>query len=355
VAAEDGAIRLAGTDLETFIQCRVKGRVEHDDKGAYTLPYRLFSDLVKSLPDDVVELQTDGNTVSIACGRNTASIHSIDADEFPIWDHRMYQLGAVVKADPETFAEALKAVVYAAANDESRPILTGVLFQFETGKATFAAADGFRLAISEMPVDGLELDEPRSVIVPAQAIEHPLRLLSDETEPVEVFVDGDDEDSRMIFFRLKGSKENGVFDVEMASSLIQGRFVNYQQIVPESHRITVDVDRQALETALRRASIFARYEVNLVVLDVVPEESKVYLCAESAEMGEHKGEVEARIAGEKLRIAFNAALLRDSVSSMPGDTVVLGFSGSGAPPSVLATGNGRSPTAVVMPMHIREG
>jgi DNA polymerase-3 subunit beta len=167
-------------------------------------------------------------------------------------------------------------------------------------------------------------------------------------------VDGDDEDSRMIFFRLKGNRENGVFDVEMASSLIQGRFVNYQQIVPESHKLTVDVDRQALETALRRSSIFARYEANLVKLDVVPDESKVYLYAESAEMGEHRGEVEARVDGEKLRIAFNAALLRDAVSSMPGDTVVLGFNGSGAPASVLPAGNGKSPTAVVMPMHIHE-
>jgi DNA polymerase III subunit beta len=356
IAAENGAIRLAGTDLETFIRCRVNGKAEHNGKGAYTLPYRLFNDLVKSLPKDVVTMETDGNTVAVSCGHTDARVNSIDGDEFPRWDKQVYELGTTVKADPVTLTEALKAVAYATATDESRPILTGVMFRFETGKVTFAAADGFRLAVSEMLVDDLELDEPWSVVVSGEAVEHLLRLMSSETEPIAICVDGTDEDAHMAYFRLDGSQaaEDGIFDVEMASTLIQGQFVSYERIIPESHVINVVVSREAMITALRRAEIFARYEAHVVHLYIEPDEGKIVMKADSAEMGEHQGEVEARIDGERLHIALNTTYLRQAVSAMPTDDVTLGFNGNMKPVTVRPVSDVKLPLAVIMPMHVTD-
>jgi DNA polymerase-3 subunit beta len=354
VTADDGAIRLAGTDLETFIRCRVNGKVEHNGKGAYTLPYRLFGDLVKSLPDEVVTLAVDDHTVSVACGHSDASVNSIDGDEFPLWDKRVYELGTVVKVDPAALSEALKAVAYATATDESRPILTGVMFKFETGKVKFAAADGFRLAVSELLVDGLELDEPWSVTVSSQAVEHLLHMMSAEIEPVAICVDGNDEDAHLVYFRLTGDQDSGVFDVEMASTLIQGQFVAYERIIPESHAINVVVSRQAMITALRRAEIFARYEAHVVHLHIEPDDGRIVLKADSAEMGEQTGEVEARIDGEQLHIALNTTYLRQAVSAMPTDDVTLGFNGNMKPVTVRPVGSVELPLGVIMPMHITD-
>ena len=199
--------------------------------------------------------------------------------------------------------------------------------------------------------------------MPVGAIEDLLRLLPDEGEPVEIRIDGDDRsaspqggnDSRLIAFYIKGNaEEDGIYDIQLDSSLIQGNFVNYSQIVPKSHETRAVADRKVFEAALKRAEIFARYEAHLVLLDVVPDEGKIRFHAESAEMGEHNGEIEAKIEGEPVHIGFNTALLRQAVSSMPYDQFVLEFNDQTRPATVRPSVEDKSLTAVIMLMHIRE-
>lgn len=352
VSIEGDVIRMTGTNLEMFVRCQVAGRPEPGNSGTYALPYRLFSDLVKALPDETVDLQVDDGTVSVSCGRTNAHVNSMDGDEFPRWNEGIYSLGAIMAVEPYALKTALEAVAYAAATDESRPVLTAVLFRFETGKLSLAAADGFRLAMYELQHKSIQPEEPRAILVPAETIKRLLQLLPTEGEPVEVFVDGDENGSRLVFFRIKGDEEDGVFDIELVSSLVEGRFIDYGQIVPKSHKTRIVTDRKAFETAIRRAQIFARYEAHLVHLYVEPEEGKIVFSATSAEMGEHKGEIDAEIDGERLHVAFNTAFLRDAVSSMPHDDVVLELNDRTRPVTLRPAVEDKCMAAVVMPMHI---
>lgn len=354
IDAEDSAITLAGTDLEVHVRAKVSGQIA--GTGAYTVPFRLLNDFVGTLPDEVVNLQVgeNGEAVSISCERSKANMNGISAEEFPQWNKRIYRDGPIATFDPYPLKVALESVVYAAATDESRPILTGVSFEFKDGKLTLAAADGFRLAVREMTlaVNMAKPEEAVSVIVPARAVEDLLKLLPDEGKPVEVYLN---DDTRTIGFLLAlDPTTHGIAEIELASALIDGKYVDYSRIIPEKHSTRVVADRKVFETALKRAQIFARYEASLVHLDVVPDESKVRFHAESAEMGEHNGEIEARIEGEPVHIAFNTVFLKDAIASMPYDEVVLEFNGQARPVAVRPSVEDVSTTAVIMPMHVRD-
>jgi DNA polymerase-3 subunit beta len=354
INAADGAITLAGTDLEVHIRAKVQGQTV--GAGSYTVPYRLLSDFVGALPDEAVNLQVDeaGEAVSIECERNKAHINGIPAEEFPLWNDRIYRDGPIATFDPPRLKAALESVVYAAATDESRPILTGVYFVFNDGKLSLAAADGFRLAVREMTlaVNMAKPEEAVSVIVPARAVEDLLKLLPDEGNPVAVYVD---DDTRAVGFRLTlDPTVGGIAEVEMASSLIEGNFVNYSQIIPTSHSTRVVADCATFATALKRAQIFARYEASLVHLEVVPDEGKVRFHAESAEMGEHNGEIEAQVEGEPVHIAFNTVFLRDAIASMPESEFVMEFAGKARPAALFPKVDDKSQVGVIMPMHVRD-
>ena len=232
------------------------GKVEGE--GEITVPAKLITDLVASLPNQRIDLELSAKdrTLKLTCGGSRASIKGIEADEFPV-------VAAIGEAPTTAVAaralrEALSEVVFAAASDESRPILTGVLTRFAGETVTLAAADNYRIAVRTLAVArpvGVEL----TIVVPARSFAELIRILPDSDDEIEITVT---PNRSQVLFHVEGT--------DLVSRLIEGQFPNYEPVVPKRDAWTARavVDREAFLAGTRRASIFARDSANIVKVEV---------------------------------------------------------------------------------------
>jgi DNA polymerase-3 subunit beta len=332
---EDAGLKLTATNLEIGITYWVPGKIESD--GATTVPAKLLTDLVNSLPaGDRVDLDLGGgDLLHIRCGRFESHIKGIDADEFPA-------IGAAGERPTTRIAQnvlrrALAEVAFAAASDEARPILTGVLAKFEGDQLTLAAADNYRIAVKTIPI--LDAVPDTSVVVPARALNELARILADVDEPVDVVLAGG---RNQILFHLDG--------IDLVSRLIDGQFPNYQQVVPQSHTTRAILDREELLRAVRPAALIAHESANIVKLQVGADGDAGITVSANAEVGDHVGQVEATVEGDGTTIAFNARYLADVLTNVGADQFALELNGPLSPGVFKPVGDDQY-IHVVMPVR----
>jgi DNA polymerase-3 subunit beta len=313
---EDAGLKLTATNLEIGITYWVPGKIETD--GATTVPAKLLTDLVNSLPPgDRVDLDLQaGDVLHLRCGRFESHVKGIDADEFPA-------IGAAGERPTTRIAQnvlrrALAETAFAAASDEARPILTGVLAKFEGDQLTLAAADNYRIAVKTIPI--LDAVPETSVVVPARALNELARILADVDDPVEVVLAGG---RNQILFHLDG--------IDLVSRLIDGQFPNYQQVVPQSHTTRAILDREELLRAVRPAALIAHESANIVKLQVTADGEPGITVSANAEVGDHVGQVEATVEGDGTTIAFNARYLADVLTNVAADQFALELNGPLSP------------------------
>jgi DNA polymerase III subunit beta len=234
-------------------------------------------------------------------------------------------------------------VVFAAATDESRPILTGVLAQFHQGGLSLAAADGFRLSVTSADV-GVDLDETASVIVPARALAELSRISADQEDPIELIVT---PTRNQILFHLTNT--------DLVSQLIEGNFPDYKQIVPKAHTTRTLVTTQELLKAVKVAFLFARDAANIIRVHIIPGSEltpgQMIVTGTSAELGDNVSEIDASITGDEIEIAFNARYMIDALSVVGTAEVALETS-TPSSPGVIRPVDGGDYLCVIMPMHI---
>lgn len=337
-------IHLAATDLELSIACRIGAKVEKE--GAFTLPARLFGDLVNALPAERIDLSRVNGPLHLACGRNEADVKGIDAQEFPALSAIEGQ--HTLEIDPIVLRQMIARVAFAASVDESRPVLTGVQVRLDDQTLTMAAADGFRLSVctAQLPA---QIGEPISIIVPARALRELLRLSKDETAPVGIHIT---PARSQILFHLHGQPGASVTEVNLISQLIEGNYPDVSTIVPRSHRTCTVLERQSLLKACKTALIFVRAEANVVYLKVRPEAGQVHVRAASAEMGETGIDVDASVEGEAIEIAFNGQFLVEALSALDEGRVALETTCASQPGLLRPVGDDGF-VHVIMPMAIR--
>ena len=342
LATDGGRLKLAATNLEIALSCWVGAQVE--EEGAITVPARLLTDFVNSLPNEKIEmtLAPRSRQLKLVCARNQATIGGIDADDFP--PIPAVEDGGSLELDPQALHTAISQVVFAAATDDSRPVLTGVDIVMEGDQLTFAAADGFRLSVRHLQL-AKPVPERVEVIIPARALSELNRLLPEETEPVQMTFNAA---RTQALFKLK--------NIELVAQLIQGTFPNYSQLLPDAHttRAVVDVSEFLRET--RIASIFARDGSGIVRLQFTPGEEvapgRMVISARAEEIGDNMGEVDAAIEGEAAKIAFNGKYLQDYLQVLEGGRVALEMSGDQKQGVFRPVGDDTY-VHVVMPMFVQ--
>ena len=342
LATDQSRLKLAATNLEIAISCWLGAKVE--EEGSITIPARLLTDFVNSLPPERVDmtLSPHTRTLELKCARFEGRINGVAAEEFPpiptIGD------GIATNIDPEALRLAITQVAFAAATEETRPVLTGVHCEFEADGLTLAAADGFRLAVHKAPL-AVSVTDKTEVIIPARALTELHRLLTDQEEPVEVTIN---PARSQVLFRLK--------DVEMVTQLIQGAFPNYNQLIPESHTTRAEVSLSEFSKATRTASIFAREGSAIVRIEITPggesAPGKIMLAARAEEVGDNVGEVDATVEGEGAKIAFNSKYLADVLGVLHQDRVALEIT-SPSSPGVIRPLGVENYVHVVMPMFVQ--
>jgi DNA polymerase-3 subunit beta len=347
LATDGGQLKLSATNLEIGVNCWVGAKVEED--GAITVPARLLADFVNSLPPERIDMELDlsTQTLNLKCARFESNIKGIDAQEFPVVPTAAMAVDdatVAIKLEPESLRMMIEQVVFAAATDESRPILTGVLIQFKEDNLTMAAADGFRLSVKAISLKQSPSDL-HEVIVPARALTELSRVAADQEQPVEVIIT---PARKQILFHLEG--------VDLVSQLIEGKFPDYKQIVPKGYATRSILDTTSFLKAARVSHLFARDSANIIKLEITPAgdelmNGQITLIATSAELGDNVADLDASIEGDPLEIAFNAKYLIDVLSIIETPQVALETTAASSPGVIRPLGDDQF-THVIMPMHI---
>jgi DNA polymerase III subunit beta len=340
--ADEGRLKLVGTNLEMAISCWIGAKIE--EEGSITVPARLLTEFVGSLPADTISvtLSPQTKTLGLKCARFEARISGVDAKDFPPIPN--VDDGVTTEVAVDALRQAINQVVFAAATEESRPVLTGVCTQFEGNTLTLAAADGFRLAVYKMPVKN-KVAQKTEVIIPARTLSELNRLMSDQDETVKITLN---PNKSQVLFRLKST--------ELVSQLVQGNFPNYTQLIPKSYNTRVMVNVADFLRATKTASIFARDGSGIVRLVVTPgSESgpgRLAVSARSEEIGDDVGEIDATVEGADAKIAFNGKYLMDVLGVLKETQVALETTNPSSPGLIRPVGSDKY-THVVMPMFVQ--
>ena len=339
---DQSRLKLSATNLEMAISCWIGAKVE--EEGAITVNARLLTEFINSLPNDKVDvtLPSRGKSLKLKCARFEARISGVDAKDFP--PVPTLEGGINTKVEAEAFRQAISQVVFAAAVDESRPVLTGVNAKFEGDSLTLAAADGFRLAVYKMAL-AEPVKESIKAIIPARTLGELNRLTSEQDETIAITID---TQKSQILFSLK--------DIEIVSQLIQGTFPQYSQLIPQSYSSRAVVDTAAFQMATKTAAIFARDGGGIVRLIMTPGgdklPGKLSISARSEEIGEDEGEIDAAVQGEEAKIAFNGKYLTDVLGAIGESQVALEITNPSSPGVIRPVGVD-SYTHVIMPMFVQ--
>ncbi len=341
IATDQSRLKLVATNLEMAISHWIGAKVENE--GEITVPARLLTEFIGSLPADKVDIGlTSGKTLELKCARYEARISGIDAKDFP--PIPQVDEGIVTKVEVGALRQGISQVVFAAASEESRPVLTGVDAQFEGDSVTLAAADGFRLAVFKLPLVE-PVKEKIEVIIPARTLGELNRLIGDDEETVGVTVN---TSKSQVLFALKNT--------ELVSQLVQGTFPQYAQLIPQGYSSRAVIDVGEFLRATRTASIFARDGSGIVRLVVTPGSEltpgKLTVSARSEELGDDVGEIDATVEGEEAKIAFNGRYLTDVLGVLKEPQVVLETTNPSSPGVIRPVGVDNY-THVVMPMFVQ--
>jgi DNA polymerase-3 subunit beta len=340
ITTDQSQLKLAATNLEIAISCWIGAKIENE--GSITIPARVLTEFVGSLPSDIISLNLKHHTLELKCGRYEARINGLDAADFPPIPQVGDDFSTKVKA--EDLKLAISQVAFAAATEESRPVLTGVQTEFEGSKLTMAAADGFRLAVHRANLVE-PVKEKVTMIIPAKAYHELNRLMGNEDQEIEITLNSQ---KSQVLFKLKG--------IEMVSQLIQGNFPNYSQLIPQTYGTKARIDVAEFLRAIKMAAIFARDGSGIARVIVTPgatvEADKITISARADEIGDNIGEVDALVDGEAAKIAFNARYLADVLSVVKQAQVSLEVSTPSNPGVIRPVGTDNY-DHVVMPMFVQ--
>jgi len=342
LSTDQGRLKLSATNLEMAISCWIGAKVE--EEGSITVNARLLSDFIGSLPNEKIEISLSprSKTLKLKCARFEARISGIDAKDFP--PIPKVEGGVSAKVDVNTLRHAVDHVAFAAATDESRPVLTGVNADFKADLLTLAAADGFRLAVYKLPLTE-PVKQNVQVIIPARTLNELNRLAQDQEDAISMKVDAG---KGQVLFSLK--------NIELVSQLIQGSFPQYSQLIPQNFNSRAVVDTAQFLMATKTAAIFARDGGGIVRLVMAPGAQKVpgklTVSARSEEVGDDTGEIDATVQGDEAKIAFNGRYLADVLGVLGEQQVALEVTTPSSPGVIRPVGVDNY-THVVMPMFVQ--
>ena len=340
LATDQSRLKLSATNLEMGVNCWIGAKVE--EEGTTTIPARLLSDFVNSLPPEPItmELNVRSQTLTLRCTRYEANIKGIDAQEFPLI--LTLSENNTINLDVATLRHMIELVAFSAATDESRPVLTGVLANLSESTLTMAAADGFRLSVARASLDQ-GMPQPITVIIPARALQELARISAEEQEPIQMTIS---PNRNQVFFHLT--------DIDVVSQLVEGTFPDYEAIIPKASNTRTVVNTAEFLKAVQIASFFSRDSNIVKLLIEAPNESgggQVTISGTSAELGDNVSQLDAEVEGESTKIAFNAKYLVDVLGVIDAAQVSLETTGSSSPGVIKPVG-AEDFVHVIMPMHV---
>jgi DNA polymerase III subunit beta len=338
-ARESGDVVVAATDLELTMQTAFHAGV--DEPGRSIVPGRLFGEMARSLGSGGVSLAAGEGEVEIGSGRGQFRVKTLAADDYPALPVDDASVdGEKVVVGAGGLGVALSQVIRAASGDESRQILTGVLWEIEGATLTLAATDSYRLAVRTLEMNG-SVAERKRVVVPARALGELGRALQGTSGDVVATVK-----DNLVSFAIDPTGDASGRSL-IGSRFIEGEFPNYRQLIPEGYQNRLTVDREGLLDVSRRVGLLAQNNLPVKLrLD-----AELEISAHTPDVGEGQEVLDAEYQGEGLVIAFNPHFLNDGASAIQTQRLVLDAA-DGLKPAILRGEGDDSFTYLLMPVRL---
>lgn len=327
IKTTNNRLSLAATNLDIAITHYIGAKVA--DEGSITVPARLMQDFVSSLPEGVIELDLKDSKLHVSTDKYQSVVNGIVADDFPVMpsiaDGKKWSIDGLV------FKKGLQQVVFAASNDETRPILTGVLLQTDGEKLYMAATDSYRLAEKRLT----NTKEDIRILVPASAMNDLLRILGDSDEKVHVT-----HDEQQVLFK--------VGDVELVTRLVDGKYPDYKKLIPEKFATEARLKRSDLVNVTKVSSLFARESAGSVTLEVDEKSGQLSIRSIASQLGENTATADAKVRSSG-SITLNSRYLLDALNAVGGEEIVFSFNGK-LEPTLLTDPSNDDYKHVIMPL-----
>ncbi|NPV53135.1 MAG: DNA polymerase III subunit beta [Firmicutes bacterium] len=308
----DGKLRCVGTDLELSIETYITAQV--GEMGSLLLPARYISDISRKLPEDHAVVEASETYIAtVSSGRAVFKINGMDPSEYPIFP--VIDEGVRFGINGGILKNLIRYTSFAAALEETRAFLTGVLFDVAPKGINMVATDTFRLAMKREQYN-MELEGERRVIVPARALNEVMRLIRENDEIVEVSL-GENQ----IAFKFG--------ETTIVSRLIEGQFPNYAQVIPKGFKTRLLVETDKLLAAVERASLVGKDEFGTVKLAV--SNDTLMIRANSPDVGQAFEEIAASREGEDGEIALRSKYLTDVLKVIDGERIYIELTGAISP------------------------
>lgn len=327
---EGNRLLVAATNLEIASTYYIGAKVAK--QGAVTLPARLVSEFVSSLPKGTVDLSAKGAHMTLSSGSFKSVINGVEADEFPelpsINDDEAVKYTIAV---PD-FKQALSQTIITSSSDTTRPVLTGVYWHSVDGALYLAATDGYRLSERRL----VETKSEIAAIVPTSSLQEVLRTLTDSVDEVEVLFD-----DTQVRFR--------VGEAEVTSRLIDGNYPDYRQLIPKESETVVTLDAGEFGRVVKIAGLFARESGGSITLTADAENQELSIHSIASELGENTSSAKASVTNAG-QVTLNSRYLSEALGALDGDKITFRFSGKLSPTVLAVDEKNPDYTHIIMPL-----
>ncbi len=337
-------VSMTATDLEISLNCWIGAEVVKN--GSTTIPAKQLSEFVNSIPAKKVDVTFDDNVVSLETEHNMAKFNTISPEDYPKVPSIKSTEKPLLRLKKEDLLLAINRVVFSAAHDDIKPVLTGVLIEISKEYISFVATDGLRLSKQILNLSS-DIEKDLEFLVPVKALEELAKIVTD-------FTDEQDEDEYIQIFHI-AEKNQVVFrynDIDLVSRLIDGQFPEYKQIIPTGFQTRFTFKKSDFSNSLKVVNIIARsISGNKIEVDVQTKKNKVSLSAIQAEIGTNKSDFLIDASGEDLKIGFSGKFLSDILNNIGQEDLVF-EANSDVTPGVFKINKDESYLHLIMPMRL---
>ena len=332
----DEELRLTGYNLETGIRTTVPAEIR--TKGTLVLGARLFGEIIRKLPDDIVEFTAEHYMVNIKCGMSEFNILGTDPEEFPELPTVEYQNS--LEIGQNKLKSMISQTLFAVSDNESRPIHTGSLFEVDQKGLTIVSVDGYRLALRHETIERKEGAEEFSFVVPGAALSEVEKICSDVEETASIT-----QGARHIMFK--------VGETMLVSRRLEGEFLAYRQAIPRNNSIRIEGETRALLSSIDRVSLIISDKLKSP-LKCIFEQNVLKISTKTA-IGDAADQCPTDGDGGGLEIGFNNRYLMDALKAAPADRVRLERTTSVSPCVILPAEGEENFLYMVLPVRLKAG
>ncbi|MBE6072400.1 MAG: DNA polymerase III subunit beta [Clostridium butyricum] len=330
IKAHNSELTLIGSDMDVSIQTIVDANII--EEGTIVIDAKIFGEIIRKLPNSQIKMETiENQLIKITCEKSVFDVVYMSTDEYP----QLPEINESLKisVNQNILKNMIKGTSFAIAQDETRPILQGILFEVRNRNLNLVALDGYRLAIRS---EFLDSDMDIEVVIPGKTLNEVSKILEDIDDIVDItFTDNH------ILFNLEKTK--------IISRLLEGKYINYASLLPQEHKLLVNINRQELQNAIERASLMAKDgNTNLIKLDFQQDN---LIITSNSQLGKVREEIEIKVQGEGIEIAFNSRYLLDVLKNIEDNNVLMKMT-SGITPCVIEEKDNENSKYLVLPVRL---